>query len=67
MRTKSEEQYLLELRDRLDTIFNVARDHIMDFGPNEELPRIDWLIQNTLTIMGEMDSDDVEEKLAVDQ
>lgn len=68
MRTKSEEKYLLELRDRLDTIFDVARDHVMDFGPNEELPQVDWLIQNTLKIMREMESPvDGDDATAVDQ
>jgi len=62
MKTKSESKYLLELNERLRQIFEVARDHVKDFGLDEDPPPVDVIIQSTLEILIEMETDELDMK-----
>lgn len=51
------QKYINELRLRLDMIFDNASDHVQDYESNDELPEIDKLIEMTIEMIKEMESD----------
>lgn len=50
-------QYLKKLKARLDMIYDLASDHLMDYGVDETAPDVDAMIEMTLDVMKDMESD----------
>lgn len=51
-------QYLKKLKARLDEIYDLASDHLMDYGVDETAPDIDSMIEMTLETMKDLESED---------
>lgn len=50
-------QYLKKLKARLDMIYDIASDHLMDFGADEIAPDVDTLIEMALEQIQVMEAD----------